>query len=311
MRHFTYFLFMLCFVKLGFAQSPTDAEFMPKNNICIAAMYGHDAWNKYWESTLFRENGNIGTLTKQSFTPMIAYGLSDKIVINVGLPYVKSSASQGTIEGNDGFQDLSLSLKSKFFQSNFSSFEFSTIGVLAGSIPVTNYNEDYGPLSIGLGAKEVNARLMLELLHNSGFYLRPQFSYHLRDVASIERSYYYNEGGFYSDKIDVPNMTMTTIAMGAKLLDKKLRGEIAYNIMATQGGAEIRRHEAPLASSNMDAHSANFFIQYYPSFVNNVSIILAGGKVLSGQNVGKSTFYNFGLTYQFGLSKTSENDTQK
>lgn len=311
MRHFTYLLFIFCIAKLGLAQSPTDAEFMPKNNICIAAMYGHDAWNKYWESTLFRENGNIGTLTKQSFTPMIAYGLSDKMVINVGLPYIKSATSQGTIEGYSGFQDLSLSLKSKFFHTAFSSFEFSTIGVIGGSAPVSNYNEDFGPLSIGLGAREANARLMLELVHSTGLYIRPQFSYHLRDVAHIERSYYYTDNGYYSDKLDVPNMTLATVALGVKLLDKKLRGEVAYNIMSTQGGSEIRRHEAPLANSNMDAHSANFFIQYYPGFIDNISIILAGGKVLSGQNVGKSTFYNFGLTYQFGLSKTSENDIKK
>jgi hypothetical protein len=290
---------------LSLAQSPSDAEFMPKGNICIAAMYGHDSWNKYWESTLFRENGNIGTLTKKSISPMIAYGLNDDIVIAASLPFIDASASQGSLIGINGFQDVGLSMKAKVIKKSTGSFDFSTIIIVGGSIPVSNYNEDYGPLSLGLGSNEVNGRLMLEFVHKSGIYLRPQLSYHHRTVATLERTYYYSDKGYYSDKIDVPDMSLGSIVLGARLFNKKLRMEAAYNRMNTIGGTEIRRNEAPLASGNMDAQSFNFFIQIYPSFLKNAGIIISGGKAIKGQNVGKSTFYSFGFTYQFGLIKKS------
>ncbi len=295
---------------ISWAQSPTDAEFMPKASICTAVLFTNDNWKKYWESNLYRENGNIGTLTKKTIMPMLAYGLTDDIVVNVSLPFIDASSSQGTLKGNFGFQDLGLSVKAKVFKKTFGGFDFSTVAIIGGSLPATNYNEDYGPLSLGLGCSEVNGRLMLELSHKSGLYFRPQMSYHHRTLATLERSFYYADKAYYSNQIDVPNMTFSTLALGARLFNKKLRLEAAYNKMNTISGAEIRRNEMPLANTNMDAESINFFIQYYPSFAPNAGVIVSSGKVLNGQNVGKSTFYTLGLNYQFSIIKKSTDVNQ-
>ena len=284
------------------SQTPTDAQFMDKKLSCLAVTYGEESWSRYWESTLYRENGNIGTLTRTTIMPMVAYGITRDINVIAGLPYVKTKTSQGTLAGSEGFQDFSLALKAKIATLDFDSSLFiNLIGVLGGAIPVSNYNDDYGPQMLGLGCKEANGRLMVELIHKSGIYLRPQASYHLRTSCQIERDFYYSsEGPVYSDKIDIPNQTLMSLIFGVKLLDNdRLRAEVGYNKFNTIGGTEIRRQEMPLTNSNMDGESMNATMQYHPSFLRQSSIILSYSQIMTGQNIGKSRAIMGGLTYFF------------
>lgn len=284
------------------SQTPTDAQFMDKNLACTAILYGQETWSNYWESTLYRENGNIGTLTRTTIMPMAAYGITRDINVIAGMPYIKTKTSQGTLAGNEGFQDFSLALKAKLKTFDFDSSLFiNVIGVLGGSIPVSNYNDDFGPQMLGLGCKEANGRLMLEFLHKSGFYIRPQASYHLRTNCKIERDFYYSsEGPVYSNVVDIPNQTLMTVAFGVKLLEfDRLRAEVAYNKFNTIDGSEIRRNEMPLANSNMDGESLNFTTQYHLGFLPQASVIFSYTQIMNGQNIGKSRAIMGGLTYFF------------
>ena len=93
------------------AQTPSDAVMMPKGEICIAALYGNESWDEYWEGTLLRTNGNIGTFTKTSIMPMFALGLADRINVIAMLPWVHTKSSQGQLAGTSGFQDFGLFIK--------------------------------------------------------------------------------------------------------------------------------------------------------------------------------------------------------
>src|SRR5687767_11535320 len=42
----------------------------PKRTLSMGVLYANDSWDEYWEGTLKRSNGNIGTLTTQSVTMM-------------------------------------------------------------------------------------------------------------------------------------------------------------------------------------------------------------------------------------------------
>jgi hypothetical protein len=297
-----HFLILIFFIgKSIFAQSSTDADLMLKSQWCTAVIIDNNSWSKYWENNLLRENGNIGTFSNQSTTFMTAYGISDKINAIISLPYIKTSSTQGTTLPDNGIQDLSLSLKAKILKTSLKSFTMSTYVVAGTSLPMQHYNNDNGPFSLGLGCYEVNARLMLDLVHSSGLYLRPQFSYHHRSTANLERSFYYSNTHYYSQSINVPNMTMAQINLGARLLNNALRTEISYGKMNTLGGTDIRRQEAPLASGNMDASNVNFFAYYHPKFWKGLGFLISSGKVLDGKNVGKSFHYGAGITYQFSL----------
>lgn len=81
------------------AQTPSDALMMEKNELCIALIYQNDKWDEYWEGTLLRDNQNIGVLTRNTFMPMLAYGVTKKFNIMTSLPYVETEASRGQMVG--------------------------------------------------------------------------------------------------------------------------------------------------------------------------------------------------------------------
>src|SRR5689334_8391431 len=93
------------------AQTVDDALLVPARQLHTTVEYGHDAWDQYWEGTLRRSNGNIGTLTTQSVTWTGAYGVTSRLTVVATLPYVWTSASQGVLAGMRGRQDLTVVAK--------------------------------------------------------------------------------------------------------------------------------------------------------------------------------------------------------
>ena len=122
------------------AQTDIDALMMSKNNFCVGPMYTYSSWKEYWEGTFKRDNANLGTVSSQMFSVMGNYGITDKINVLFGLPYVKTKASQGTLHGQEGAQDLSLWVKwmpiEKKLNKN-SVFFFFFLGRI--STPASNY----------------------------------------------------------------------------------------------------------------------------------------------------------------------------
>src|ERR1700694_5904437 len=93
------------------AQTSDDGLIMPKRTLSAGVLYAHDSWDQYWEGTLKRTNGNIGTLTTQSTTLVGGYGVTERLGLMAMLPYIRTHASQGVLHDLKGFQDLSLTAK--------------------------------------------------------------------------------------------------------------------------------------------------------------------------------------------------------
>ena len=81
---------------------------MSKKTLSLGVLYAHDSWDQYWEGTLKRTNGNIGTLTTESVTMVAGYSVSDRLGLIAALPYVWTHASQGVLHDMSGVQDLAL-----------------------------------------------------------------------------------------------------------------------------------------------------------------------------------------------------------
>src|SRR5512143_2716781 len=93
------------------AQTIDDGLMMSSRQLCTGFLYVHDGWDRYWEGTLERGNGNIGRLTTQQVSWVGAYGVSDRLNLIAMLPYVWTEASQGVLHGMQGFQDATLAAK--------------------------------------------------------------------------------------------------------------------------------------------------------------------------------------------------------
>ena len=96
---------------ITYSQTEIDGIMMSKNNFCTGAIYQYSSWDNYWEGNFKRTNLNLGTVSTKSLAVMGNYGISDKLNLLFSLPYVKTNASEGTMKGQKGIQDLSLTLK--------------------------------------------------------------------------------------------------------------------------------------------------------------------------------------------------------
>ena len=155
------FFFVLLAGSQAVAQSPTDGLMMPKGSLCNMIAYSNSSWDNYWEGANKRSNSNLGTFTSQNVMLMSALGLTDKLNVMVGLPYVKTSASASYLSGQSGLQDLSAWLKYRIIENKSHLGDIKLFATLGGSIPTTNYIADFLPFSIGLHAKTASGRLII------------------------------------------------------------------------------------------------------------------------------------------------------
>src|SRR2546426_5595845 len=78
------------------------------------------------------------------------------------LPYVWTRASQGTLQGMHGLQDLTLAAKYRLLSTPFTDRgTLRAMVVGTAGIPASNYVPDFLPLSIGLASRRFSGRFTL------------------------------------------------------------------------------------------------------------------------------------------------------
>ena len=188
------------------AQTDLDAIMMPKNNFCIGGMYSYGSWKNYWEGTLKRDNANLGTVSTQMLGVMGNYGVSDKLNVLFNLPYVKTTASAGTLHGQKGLQDLSLNIKWRPLNLKFGKSRLALFASLTGSIPASNYEADFDPLALGTHSKNFMARGIIDYSYDK-FFVTASGAYMTRSNITIDRNSYFTTELIYSDQAKIPNLS--------------------------------------------------------------------------------------------------------
>lgn len=286
-----------------YAQMPHDAIYMNKNSICIAASYANSQWSEYWENTMKRENLNIGTHTTQSVMPMIAYGITKKLNVLAGVPYVWTKTSAGNLMGQKGVQDLSVWLKYNMVQS---AGGLSLHGVLGGSLPVSNYVKDFLPMSIGIGSKTITARLIGHYRNTSGFYVTAHASYFFRSNIKVDRDAYQADDRVYNtNEVRIPNAT--DVAARAGYYKKGIQAEVFVDKGTCVGGDYIRRNDMPFPTNNMKSTGVGFYGKFQPK---NIGFTVMARRVVAGENMGQSTTLSVGFLYQINF-KTKSAESSK
>lgn len=285
------------------AQTPSDALMMDKNELCIAFIYQNDKWDEYWEGTLLRDNQNIGVLTRNTFMPMLAYGVTKKFNIIASLPYIQTEASRGQMVGASGLQDFGIFVKYQPYELKKESGSLATFISGGFSLPVSSYLSDYMPFSLGLGTQELSFRGILKYEHKSGIYLRGSYAYLHRSTTEAERDYYYADGSHYTTTMDVPSASTADLSLGCWLLNKSIQLEAGYISQSAFSGDDIRRQNAGQPTNKMDMTSGNARLRYFPHLIKGLSIMAGYSEVFSGRNIGKSTIISGGITYQFMIKK--------
>jgi len=285
---------MICVSTAG-AQTIDDGFMLPRKTLLTGVIYGHDSWSQYWEGTLKRSNGNIGTLMTQSVVTMVQYGATDRLGIIALLPYVSTEASQGVLHSESGFQDLSITAKFRLMSSGPTSHgALSAFIVGTGSLPVSDYTPDFYPLSIGSGGGRAAARATVNYQSNSAFFATATSSYTFCANVKLNRDSYYTNGQLYmTNEVEMPNVLENQITAGIN--SGKLRVPISLIQQRTLGGGDIRRQDMPFVSNRMDFVKLDAGVLY--SLPKNLGFTAGVGHVMSGRNVGQSTTFRSGLFY--------------
>jgi hypothetical protein len=280
------------------AQTITDGIMMPGRDLCTGFLYDRDQWTNYWEGTLERDNLNIGTLTTQSVTWVGNYGVTDRINVIGMVPYVRTSASAGTLRGQSGLQDLTMALKVNALTTSLGPGSLKAIAVGAVGAPLTDYTPDFYPLSLGSASKRASGRLTLNYTSSGGLYLNGSGGYTWRGDVTLDRSTYFNEGRLhYTDQVPMPDVYDYTVSVGFS--KPRLQIPVSFTKMVTRGGADIRRQDMPFVSNRMNASRIDAAVLYYLPQLENLGLRVAGTRTLSGRNVGQSTTLQAGLLYVF------------
>ncbi len=286
------------------AQTFTDGLMMQKNDLCTGLIYTQDAWKKYWEGTLNRENGNIGTLSTKSVSWMGTYGITNKLNVIAMVPYVWTHASQGTLHDMKGVQDLTIGAKYNFFKKAVGPGEFNTFVVGSYSTPLTNYTPDFLPLSIGLATKKVSGRVTANYKLANGFYVNGNLGYTWRSNVTLDRPAYFTDGQqTLSNEVWMPNVLDYSFNVG--YLKHGLQVVLAFNQQNTLGGGDIRRQDMPFVSNRMNFSKMDLTAKYFIPRINSLAVWAGGGYTLAGRNVGQSTYFLGGLLYTLHFAKTA------
>ena len=269
------------------AQNFTDGILMPKNTICVGVLGVQDQFDNYWEGTTKRINQNMGVMKMQGIVPMMNYGITDKLNVLAMLPYLRTSASAGTMSGWSGFQDMTIGLKYKALKIN----NFKLIGTLSGTLPSNNYVAGH-PMAIGNQCKAVIGRAIVHYLHPKGWTATAQGGYIARSNIKIDATNYFTTQAVNSNEVAMADQTHYSLRAG--YYTYRFGIEAITEKLTTHGGFDIRRNDMMFPSNKMDATRIGVITHYRIKPLKDLHMVANMAYTLEGRNVGQA------LTAQIG-----------
>jgi hypothetical protein len=287
--------------RVASAQSLEDAELLQRHEVHATVMYGSDSWSEYWEGTLRRSNGNVGTVTTRSIAVSAGVGVTDRLTVMGTLPYVWTEASQGVLHGMSGRQDLTLLAKYRIADPLIAGrARLKVLAVGGVSTPTSDYTPDFLPMSIGLHSKSAITRLAAHLQDRTGWFVDGYAERMWRANVTLDRAAYYTDGQYYeTDEVVMPDVAIYRGSVGWQ------RGAwcipVGLSAQRTLGGGDIRRQDMPVVSNRMNATMAHAELMYFLPGIKDLRLDLGAAHTLSGRNVGRSSSFMTGLTYALHL----------
>ena len=286
-----------------YAQTEVDAIMMNKNQFCNGLMYNYSSWDYYWEGTMKRNNQNLGTVSTQSLMYGGNYGITGKLNIMIGAPYVWAKSSAGTLHQSKGLQDVSLFVKWKPISYPFGNNKIGVYLIGGFSTPLTNYQVDYLPLTVGLGSTNVIGRGMVDFQHRR-FSITASASYLRRSNVKIDRTSYYDTRLHTTNEVKMPDAAQYQLRTGYR--GKYIIAEALLTNWTTLGGFDITRNNMPFPSNRMNVTTVGANVKYTLKQFTHVSLLAGANYTLAGRNVGQANAFNAGAFYVLYVKKPTK-----
>ncbi|RDC61892.1 hypothetical protein [Adhaeribacter pallidiroseus] len=284
------------------AQTEQDALMMGERKLCVAGSVGYNSWTNYWEGTFKRDNANLGEVSTKSAMLMLNYGLKNNLNIMASLPYIKVKATQGTLYGLGGFQDVGVFVKYKAWQQQLGQQNISLFAVGGYSTPSNKYNVDFLPMCIGLGSRVLSGRLIADVQVSKLFFTLSGAYLH-RSNVEIDRSAYYTDHQINSHEVEMPDAGNFQFRTGYRT--PRLIAEAFVDNMTTFGGFDIRKNDMPFVSNQMNSTKVGVEAKHYLAKIPALGFHANAWHTVAGRNVGQATGFMAGVDYIFNLSPKS------
>jgi hypothetical protein len=233
-------------------------------------------------------------------------GVSGKLNLLFGIPYVETKASAGTLHGMKGVQDLSLFVKWMPVETQLGEGTISLYGVGGISFPVNNYTPDFLPMSIGLHSTNLTLRGMVDYQVDN-FFATVSGTYVARSNIKIDRTSYYTTEIHATNEVAMPDASNLQLRTGYR--SGRMIAEAILNNWTTLGGFDITRNNMPFPSNKMNATTAGINVKYNLAAVEGLSLIGGGSVTLAGRNMGQAGSINAGVFYIFDFAKKTKKST--
>jgi hypothetical protein len=216
---------------------------------------------------------------------------------------VWTRASQGVLHGINGFQDLTLAAKWSVLEKPMTSYgTLRTIFIVAAGIPMSDYNPELLPLSIGLGSTRVSWRGTVHYQSTPGWYVTGSTAYTMRSKVQLDRPYFYTNDEFVmGDRVDMPN-TFDYAGSAGYMRSNGFMTSVTFSQMKTLGGGDIRRQDMPFVSNRMNSFRAGGMVMYPIPKLESLAVHFALAHTFDGRNVGEATTVTTGLQFTFNRS---------
>lgn len=224
------------------------------------------------------------------------YGLSDKIDAIVSLPYIQSKGKargavindldalfpeEGYANVRQGLQDITGLLKFKSYSREIGGSILDLLGVVSFSTPVSNYetNTGYGYIiAIGNRATKYTASGIAHLKTSSGVFATGQLGYSLRTGM-------------------VPNALVGEAKVGYAGPKTYVEGFASFQ--ESNGGTDISQEGFNGFFPSTRVNFLRLGASFYRPLAKGVGVVLGASTYVAGRNIGKSTGYSAGLSYNF------------
>jgi hypothetical protein len=280
------------------AQTVDDGIMLGRGELQAGSVYAYDTWDEYWEGTLKRRNGNIGRITTQTNVFTANYALRNRVNVIANVPYVWTRASQGVLHGSRGIQDLGITVKWKPVEKEATrAGTLRAVIAVSGGLPLTDYNVELLPLSIGLHSRRLAGRGTLHLQSARGWFTAASAAYAIRGHVKLDRPYFFTDGEFtMSDHVDMPNNADYMLSGGYMRTGLMLAA--FYGHQNTLGGGDIRKQDMPFVSNRMNMQRVGGMSIIPVPRAPNFAVQLGVAHTLHGRNVGQGTTVTTGLLYR-------------
>lgn len=286
-----------------FAQTDMDAIMMNKKQFCEGLTYDYSSWNHYWEGTFRRDNANLGTVSTQSVMYMATYGITGKLNVMASVPYIWTKATQGTLIGMKGVQDLFVFVKWKPVTKSFGKNQFSLFAIGGISTPLSHYVIDFLPLSIGLGSTNLMYRGAIDY-RRGRFTVTGSGTYLWRSNVKLDRDSYFDTQLHLTNEVQMPNATLFQLRSGYR--GRYFIAEALLTKWTTLGGFDITKNNMPFPSNRMNSTMIGANVKYTFKKFTNLALVGGGNYTIAGRNVGQSKEFNIGAFYAFYFGKKSK-----